>query len=241
MQSDIYNRMRLVLIALLCFSAPLFSFGQVKTSLFGPDSLPFLFCIDQITINQVPCTDITVPSQSLGKHILQVTLPGDRVIQQNVIWKSAGTYIYEIKEVKGVLKIALNSESILTVTPTPSAPPAPAVTQVDSIPPAPPVYSGNIGCSDPLKDATFEELLHQSTSQTFESRRTAWWLSQLGPHCLKVNQLEAVLSDVELEENRLQLLDNLVSHTYDRDNLSSLLPLFLLEKNKQKAQSMISR
>lgn len=233
--------MRSVLIVLLFSSTSLFTSGQVKTSLFGPDSLPFLFSIDQIMINQIPCTDITVPSQSIGKHILQVTLPGDRVIQQNVIWKSAGTYIYEIKEVKGVLKIALNSESILTVTPIPSAPAAPAAALVDSIPPAPPVYAGNIGCSDPLIEATFEELLQLSTSQTFESRRTAWWLSQLGPHCLKVNQLDAVLRDVELEENRLQLLDNLVSHTYDRDNLSTLLPLFLLEKNKQKAQSMISR
>lgn len=241
MHSYIYNRMRIVLIAFLCVMSPLLHSAQVKTSLFGPDSLPFLFSIDQVAINQVACTDITVPAQSLGKHVLQVLLPGDRILQQNVVWKSAGTYIYEIKEVKGVLKIALNSESILTETPSLSAPAAPSAPTIDSIPPAPAVYAGNIGCSDPLAAPIFGELQQQSASQSFESKRTAWWLNQLESHCLLVNQISAVLRDVELEENRLLLLDKLVSHAYDRDNLNSLLDLFLLEKNKLKAQNMISR
>lgn len=242
MLSYIYSRMRIVLLALSLLFSSLSSTSQVKVTIFGADSLPFLFAIDQNAINQVACTEITVPFQTIGKHILQATLPGNIVLQQNITWKSPGTYVYEIKEVKGALKIALNSESLLTAVSSPSPLPAPVPVVLDSLPtPAPPVYSGVIGCPEPLSDTVFDELIKTSHAQSFESRRTTWWITQLSSQCLKVDQLNAVLSDVELEENRLQLLENLVGNIYDRDHLTNLIPLFLLEKNKFKAQAMISR
>jgi hypothetical protein len=203
--------------------------AQVKVTVRAQDSLAFIAYFQEEKINNRPVSAVTMAGLKAGKNVVRLsfgTLQTEEV-EQIFTWKDRTELVYEIREVKGVKRIVPVSES-------PYSPPlaATADTLIAPLEDAVPIATG---CLEPLSTLVFEEWKERIQSQPFEARKLDVMSGMLSVSCVKVNQLAWMLQILEMEENKLRLLEQARSHVFDLNNTPLLVSQFYLAKYRERA------
>lgn len=207
--------------------------SQVKVTIKTQDSLAFIAFFQEEKINNRPVSSITVTGLKAGKNVVRLSIGPlqKEEVEQVFTWKDRTELVYEIREVKGVKRIVPVSES-------PYLPPlgASADTLTPPLEDATPIA---MGCLEPLSTLVFEDWKERIQSQPFEARKLDVMLGMLSVSCVKVSQLAWMLQILEMEENKLRLLEQGRGHVFDLSNAPSLASQFYLAKYRERAAAML--
>jgi hypothetical protein len=101
-------------------------------------------------------------------------------------------------------------------------------------------YDGVTGCTVPCSVPEFDMLKNELLNTFFEIKKLEKMKSFALTTCLRVDQLRFMLTQLEVEDNRLRLLEQAMNSVYDTSRLPLVLDDFFLEKNKERARAIIS-
>lgn len=208
------------------------SWGQVKLRISAPDSLSFFAIVNENPINSRSITDITWTQNELGKIKFKISFESTSFnpFEQIIELKSGNFYQFEIRKIKNKLLLFEIAESKydFIVVKTDSMSLAKEEKEV--------FYTGQTQCESPLKLEEFEALKNRMTQSRFESQKVEELKKIVLLECLNVDQLRTLLSYLELEDNKIKLLEQAKPKIYDIDRSNLFIQDFLLERNKNRVK-----
>jgi hypothetical protein len=206
--------------------------AQCKLRIHATDSLAFTLFIQGENINLRPCTDIALPNVASGKLIIKAVLIDNRNCEQSLTLKDQMAVEYELREVKGMLKFFLIGEAPWNI----QNPMVDSVTVVQEIKQQEPT---NDKCQEVFSPEEMESLKMKLRDEHFEAKKLALMEKNLGTKCVRVDQLRYLLSNLELEENKMQLAEHCLPRMYDPARIALIEDDFFLAKNKEKIKWLI--
>jgi len=225
----------LMLLAALC--AFVSTFAQSKLTLQANDSLAFRCSIDGNEVNSLPLSELTIPGLAPGKREILLSFANGTQHKQILTLKDKLDHHFELREVKGTWRFTLNSE--VSFSPVPlnglnsgEVSDSLVIVKVES-------YTGSVGCENPATESEFEALKRHIEATTFEMKKVEKMKNFLMLSCVRVDQLRYMLAILEIEDSKLKVLQAAQGHIFDTDHIQSVLDDFFLEKNKEKARSII--
>ena len=102
-----------------------------------------------------------------------------------------------------------------------------------------PTYQGNVGCDNP--SSNFETMYKDVLNVSFNSEKLDWVRSDLKGSCLKVSQLDRVLTLFEFEDHKLEVVELLYRHVYDLDNMVNLESHFQLGRLRERFYQLVDQ
>ncbi|MFM7233238.1 MAG: DUF4476 domain-containing protein [Flavobacteriales bacterium] len=210
--------------------------AQCRITIEAPDSLPFLFSVNDQQVNQLPVLAMTFNNGAAGKLNFKADFPSRPELsfaQTLTVKKDAGVS-YSIERSKGALKFVLTSEIVVNVSPNDLSNTI-AATEADSAQ-AEPQHNG---CSPLVDDATYRQMHSLADEQHFEAKKLSTMITFIGTSCVRVDQLQYMMSKLSQEDSKLALLIASKDHIYDTENIRGVLDEFFLDRNKTKAVEII--
>lgn len=204
--------------------------AQVKIRVSAPDSLSFLLLCGEKNITNTEVTDVTWTQNETGKIKFKVSFLELKfqAFEQILDLKSGNFYQWEIRKIKNKLLLFQVAESKYDFL----------VVEKDSIPEQSPtpteVYKGQLQCEIPLNEQEFEALQNRMNLCRFETQRVEELKKIVLLECLTVSQLRTLLNFMELEDNKIKLLEQAKPRIYDIDRSHLFQEDFLLERNKNR-------
>lgn len=228
--------MKSLLTAIGCFIATLTvlpATAQCRISIESPDSLPFLFSVNDLVVNQVPILSITLDQASAGKINFKADFPSrpELNFSQVMTIKKNAFVSYSIERNKGTLKFMLTGESEI------SFPFLDLSAGEQSTADAP--SERHSGCFPVADDAAYQEMLLLADAQHFESKKLSILSDFASTQCIRIEQLRFMMNKLTQEDNKLALLIASRDHIFDPEQAQQLLNEFFLAKNKAKATEII--
>jgi Domain of unknown function (DUF4476) len=226
---------QLLLVFFACLSG-LQLHAQSRITIESPDSLPFLFSVNDQLVNQLPVLALTLDQPVSGKVNLKADfLHRPELTFSQVVTIKKGTLVnYAIERSKGSLKFILKSESIIDLAQTEiysAAKPSLA----DSVA----VEARHNGCYPLADDAEYRQMLATADEQHFESKKLGTMTAFTTANCIRVEQLRYMMSKLSQEDSKLALLSASKEHIYDPENMPKVIDEFFLARTKVKAQEII--
>jgi hypothetical protein len=221
----------LALIALLLGSPQADS--QCRIRIESPDSLPFLFSLNEKKVNQIPVLSIMLDQPASGKINFKADFPArpELSFTQVITIKKNASLAFAIERNKGTLKFILKSESEM-IFPVEFA----WVNANDS---AQTIASKHTGCFPVADDAGYQAMLASVDAQHFESKKLSILCDFASSQCISTEQLRTMMSILTQEDNKIALLQASKNHIYDPEQIRDVLNEFFLARNKQKATEII--
>jgi hypothetical protein len=228
--------MKSLLTAIGCFIVSLTvlpATAQCRISIEAPDSLPFLFSVNDRVVNQVPVLSITLDQAACGKTNFKVEFPArpELNFSQVVTIKKSAFVSYSIERSKGTLKFMLTSESEISFPYLDVSDNEQSSTDTPS--------TRHSGCFPVADDAAYQEMLVLADAQHFESKKLSILCDFANAQCIRVEQLRFMMNKLTEEDNKLALLIATKDHIYDPEQAQQVLNEFFLAKNKTKASEII--
>jgi hypothetical protein len=228
--------MKSLLTAIGCFIATLTvlpATAQCRISIESPDSLPFLFSVNDLVVNQVSVLSITLDQASVGKINFKADFPSrpELNFSQVMSIKKNAFVSYSIERNKGTLKFILTGESEI------SFPFLDISASEQSSADAP--SERHSGCFPVADDAAYQEMLLLADAQHFESKKLSILSEFASTQCIRIEQLRFMMNKLTQEDNKLALLIASKDHIFDPEQAQQLLNEFFLAKNKAKATEII--
>ena len=228
--------MKIQLIVLGCFIAALTGLrasAQCRISIESPDSLPFLFSVNDLIVNQVPVLSITLDQAASGKMNFKAEFPARPELNftQVMTVKKNAFVNYSIERNKGTLKFILTSESEISFPFL--------VVSADEQPSTDTLSTRHTGCFPVADDAAYQDMLMLADAQHFESKKLSILSGFASSQCIRIEQLRFMMNKLTQEDNKLALLIASKDHIYDPEQAQQLLNEFFLAKNKTKAGEII--
>jgi hypothetical protein len=228
--------MKSLLTAIGCFIATLTvlpATAQCRISIESPDSLPFLFSVNDLLVNQVPVLSVTLDQAGSGKLNFKAEFPaGPELNFTQVMTVKKNAFVsYSIERNKGTLKFMLTSESEISF-------PFLAVSAGEQSSTDTP-STRHTGCFPVADDAAYQDMLLLADAQHFESKKLSILSDFASTQCLRIEQLRFMMNKLTQEDNKLALLIASKEHIYDPEQAQQLLNEFFLAKNKTKASEII--
>ncbi|MBX7052921.1 MAG: DUF4476 domain-containing protein [Flavobacteriales bacterium] len=222
--------------------------AQTRFSVKAADSLDFLLTFDNNPVNNLSLLSLTMDKIASGKHVVKVAIPSKPEIQieQTLTFKKNTSVFYDIEKSKGIYKLVLKSESTLeiqenTAINQPSTNAAPVqstnVNVMQDIPTE--ATNESNGCGAPVLQEEYEAMMAEVNAHFFETKKLETMKQFNQTHCLRVEQLRFMMSNLTLEDNKYDLLKASMDHIYDRDKLKTVEADFFLEKNKARVYQLI--
>lgn len=180
---------------------------------------------------------VTDGKTTLKIQLAQTTTP---TVIQAVTLKPNSQVSYELKQVRGIYKIVPVSEVSLSVSATENTQKTDATSNAVIIDSA--VVSrapSNSQCPLPMDDVTFSSLKMTLSNTHFEIKRFEILHAVFPSHCVNVDQLRYMMARLEMEENKIKLLQSAMGHIYDPERLSTVEADFFLEKNKVRVREIL--
>ena len=207
--------------------------AQCRISIESPDSLPFLFSVNDLVVNQVPVLSITLDQASAGKINFKADFPSrpELNFSQVMSIKKNAFVSYSIERNKGTLKFILTGESEI------SFPFLDISVGEQSSAHAP--SERHSGCFPVADDAAYQEMLLLADAQHFESKKLSILSEFASTQCIRIEQLRFMMNKLTQEDNKLALLIASKDHIFDPEQAQQLLNEFFLAKNKAKATEII--
>jgi len=209
------------------------STAQCRISIESPDSLPFLFSINELVVNQVPVLSVTLDQAGSGKLNFKAEFPGrpELSFSQVITVKKSAFVSYSIERNKGTLKFILTSESEI------SFPQSIIINGEISSPNM--ASTSHTGCFPVADDAEYQAMIVLADAQHFESKKLSVLSEFASTQCIRIEQLRFMMNKLTQEDNKLALLIASKEHIYDPEQAQQILNEFFLAKNKAKASEII--
>ncbi len=227
-------------LVFVLFTICLNTFGQSKIAFSGADSLAFLVQMENNSVNNIYCTDITFFVTTPGKTKFNISFSNTNVKSlEQVIDIKANTFTqYEIRVAKGKTQLFLIAEAKLTeITAIPLAEETTGLSDTTIIIETP--YDGRKACDNPVSAVEFESIKENLSKIGFEFKRFETLKGVVGFNCLTVDQLRYLLSQLELEDNKVKITELAKEKIYDYDRAMLIVDDFFLERNKNKVKSIL--
>ena len=221
-------RFLVVLFFVLCAASDVFS--QMRVDLKSPVS--FVLKVNGHAMNLYPAHRLGFDWETKDKKFQVTTFlaDGDSIVQI-LNYKGGFKQDFDLQQVKNVWKWQLVGEDSWVLDSTEWT----SVVSLD------PVYSGSKNCQLPMSDdqwGVFFKEVH-SNPMSAQKLKTISMLSK--GSCCTVEQWSKVFGDFELEDDKLALLDIIKGSIYDWDRRLELVDQFLIERNRNKANQLLSQ
>lgn len=100
-------------------------------------------------------------------------------------------------------------------------------------------YAGKTGCNFPSL-LNLNRIDKKINEQPFTKRKKDVLINELLQKCIKVEDLKTLLQNIDYEDAKLNIIQQLIPYIYDVDNLSLLSELFNLQNNKETFATLIA-
>jgi len=206
--------------------------SQCRIRVESPDSLPFLFSMNEKTVNQIPVLSLTLDQTTSGKINFKADFPArpELSFTQVITIKKNTSVQFAIERSKGTLKFILKGESEMIF------PELAGKADSDSSTANTPNHTG---CYPVADDAAYQAMLAGVEAQPFESKKLGLLSEFASNQCIRTEQLRAMMSILTQEDNKIALLIASKNHIYDPEQIRDVLNEFYLARNKQKATEII--
>jgi hypothetical protein len=214
--------------------------GQSKIAFSGADTLAFLVQMDNNNINNIYCTDVAFLMLSPGKTKFNFSFFNPNVkSHEQIIDVKPNTFLqYEIRVAKGKTQLFLIAEAKLTeITSIPVSVESTGLAENNIIIETP--YEGRKACETPTSETEFTSIKENLAKIGFEFKRFETLKGVVSFNCLTVDQLRYLLSQLELEDNKVKITELAKDKIYDYDRALLIVDDFFLERNKNKVKSML--
>ena len=207
--------------------------SQCRIRVESPDSLPFLFSMNEKTVNQIPVLSLTLDQTTSGKINFKADFPArpELSFTQVITIKKNTSVQFAIERSKGTLKFILKGESEMVFPEMPVA-----KNESDS---SKTISSNHTGCYPVADDAAYQAMLAGVEAQPFESKKLGLLSEFASNQCIRTEQLRTMMSILTQEDNKIALLIASKNHIYDPEQIRDVLNEFYLARNKQKATEII--
>lgn len=212
--------------------------AQSKVAFHAPDSMTFVLSLNDVSVNNLPVSDIAIVPVVAGKTKVKMTFSNESIgtLEQILDIKDKFFLEYEVRKVKNKLQFFLLAESPLLVTEamdlTLAADSAAAQASI-------PEYSGASNCTSPLNEVDFAHVKMELSKCSFELTRLEYLKKAIPDQCWKVDQLRFLLSQLDMEDNKIKILELAKPSIYDFDRAQTIVEDFFLERNKIKAKAIL--
>lgn len=212
--------------------------AQSKVAFHAPDSMTFLLSLNDVFVNNIPVSDIAIVPVNAGKTKVKMTFANESVgtLEQILEIKDKSFMEYEVRKVKNKLQFFLLAESPLLITEamdlTLAADSAAAQAAI-------PEYSGSSKCSAPMNEVDFAHVKTDLAKCNFELTRFDYLKKTIPDQCWKVDQLRFLLSQLDMEDNKMKILELAKPSIFDFDRAPMIVDDFFLERNKIKAKAIL--
>lgn len=221
-------RRGLVLVFFLIVSIQ--SYSQMRMDLKAANA--FVLKVNGHPLNVHPVHRLGFDWETKEKKFQLVTLltNGDSIVQ-SMMYKNGFKQDFELQQIKNVWKWQLVGENTWEANESDTA----AVVALD------PVYSGLKNCQSPMNEDQWGVFLKevQSAPMTDQKLKIISMLSQGA--CCTVEQWMMIFLDIELDDDKLTLLNIIKGSIYDWDHRMDLTGQFLIERNRNKAIQLLSQ
>ena len=231
----------LVLVFILVlFTISLGTLSQSKIAFSSADSLGFLVQMDNNSINNIHCTDVAFLTLTPGKTKFNFTFfnPNVKSFEQIIDVKPNTFLQYEIRVAKGKTQLFLIAEAKYTeIISIPVSEESTGLSDTTIIIETP--YDGRKACENPVSSVEFESIKENLSKIGFEFKRFETLKGVVSFNCLTVDQLRYLLSQLELEDNKVKITELAKEKIYDYDRAMLIVDDFFLERNKNKVKSLL--
>lgn len=227
--------MKLLLSASFIF-IQMVSFAQSKIEFRSADSLAFFLKIESQKVNILPSSDFSFLWNQAGKQNFNIEFADSRwsTFDQVLDIKANSNQVFELKKVKGIFQFFMISETAFQFPQFEIQNTIPE----DSVALPINVYQGATKCESPIKDTEFALIKDNLNKSNFEFKKVAYLEKTIVQHCFRVEQLRYLISHLELEDNKLKIVELAVDHLYDFDRADLISEDFFLERNKTKVKAL---
>jgi hypothetical protein len=163
-------------------------------------------------------------------QVTTILADGDSIFQ-TLNYKSGFKQDFDLQQVKNIWKWQLVGENSWVLDSTEWT----AVVSLD------PVYSGSKNCQTPMSDVQWDVFFREVHSNPMSSQKMKTISMLSKGTCCTVEQWMKVFGEFELEDDKLALLDIIKGSIYDWDHRLELLSQFLIERNRNKANQLLSQ
>jgi len=208
--------------------------AQSKVAFHAPDSMTFLLSLNDVFVNNIPVSDITIVPVNAGKTKVKMTFANESVgtLEQILEIKDKSFLEYEVRKVKNKLQFFLLAESPLLIT---SAMDSTLAADSAATQHAIPEYSGSSKCSEPMNEVDFAHVKTELGKCNFELTPFDYLKKTIPDQ----DQLRYLLSQLDMEDNKLKILELAKPSIYDFDRAQTITEDFFLERNKIKAKAIL--
>ena len=102
-----------------------------------------------------------------------------------------------------------------------------------------PVYKGRIGCASHVKSVS--SIINKINNEELSSRKLYQGNRFLKSNCVSVEQLSEIMTLIEYEDQKLELLNNAKGHVYDLDRMKDLNSQFVLKNSREKFNLILNK
>jgi len=232
--------MKKISAAIFVFFISVLAFSQTKLSISAADSLAFQLSINNQKINTIGCSDMTLIPVTSGKTLLKVEFSNPLIpaFEQSVELKPLMFQQFEIRRPKNKFLLFQIAES--KIADSLNVLLNPATTDLDDVTPIEEErYVGVKKCEEPMTTEEFNALKKNLESQTFEFKKFELLKDAFSIQCVTVEQLRYAITKLELEDNKVKIVELSKDNIYDFDRASSIAEDFFLERNKNKVKSLV--
>lgn len=212
--------------------------AQSKVAFHAPDSMTFVLSLNDVAVNNLPVSDIAIVPVVAGKTKVKMTFANPSIgsLEQILDIKDKIFVEYEVRKVKNKLQYFLLAESPLLIT---SAMDSTLAADSAAAQASIPEYSGISKCSTPLNEVDFAHVKMELSKCNFELTRVEYLKKAIPDQCWKVDQLRYLLSQLDMEDNKIKILELAKPSIYDFDRAHTITEDFFLERNKIKAKAIL--
>ena len=100
-------------------------------------------------------------------------------------------------------------------------------------------YNGNIGCSTPVKEERFEDMMESVEDASFAEDKVRVCKRILKTNCLIIDQLVQMLEEISFDEDQLELAKFAYDHIYDLENFYKVYDVFSFSKSGEELEEYI--
>ncbi len=194
-------------------------------------SQPFLLQVNKNDINVYPCERIVFDvSTSELKCILSTRLLEGAQFEQTITAKAGFKQEFQLgKDKKNNWKWMLVGESEMKLD----------TALLNAIPSLGVIYSGERRCNTPMETTDFEFMLSECRTIHKSEARLSFIFNKTREVCCSVQQIMDILSLVELEDDKLEVLTELIGRIYDWDERQRIVDSFFTERAQNKVRQLL--
>lgn len=194
-------------------------------------SQPFQMQVNQHDINVYPCERLVFNVNAAEpKFVVSTRLLEGAQFEQVISPKTGFKQEFQLgKDKKNNWKWMLIGESEIKLD----------TSSINTIPSLGMIYTGERRCNSPMRTSDFELMLSECSTIHKSEARLSFIFKETQEVCCSVQQIMDILSLVELEDDKLEVLTELIGRIYDWDERQRIVDSFFTERAQNKVRQLL--